>query len=114
MSTDVTPTLNLKSLKKGTVLFLECESDLYEITLLQPEHGVVEISSNLPALRQGTVGQFICSVQWSHPGTRLNVIQQGWAAIFRFCNGEYQTQPVVSASIRGKRTDGSRWSYEVF
>ena len=111
----VTPlTINLKTLKKGTVLLLEGETDIYELTLLYPEQGIAEISSSLTALRKGTVGQFLFSVRWSSPETRLDGVRQGWAMMLRFRNGEIQTQPIMSASVNGKREDGSRWSYIVF
>ncbi|MEN6367661.1 MAG: hypothetical protein ABFC88_12675 [Thermoguttaceae bacterium] len=106
--------INLKALKRDTVLLLEGESDIYELTLRYPEHGIVEITSNLPALRTGTVGQFMFSVRWSNPGERLDVIRQGWAMTLRFKNGEYQTQPIMAASARGIREDGSHWHYDVF
>jgi hypothetical protein len=113
-ATTPSPSIFLKSLKKGTTLLLEGETDIYELTVRYPEHGIVDVSSNLPALRMGTVGQFMFSVRWSDPGTRLNSIQQGWAMMLRFRNGEFQTQPILSASVNGKREDGSRWSYDVF
>jgi hypothetical protein len=65
-------------------------------------------------LRQPTIGQFMGSVRWSHPGLKLNVIQQGWAMVLRFRNGQFQTQPIVSARVRGTRSDGSHWRYDVF
>jgi len=108
------PAINLKLLKTGSVLFLACESDLYEMTVLHPEDGIVEISSNLPTLRQNTAGQFMWSVRWDQPGVRVNVIQRNWAMVLRFSNGMFQTQTIMSASVSGKREDGSRWSYEVF
>jgi len=108
------PAINLKLLKKGTVLLLEGESDLYELKMLYPEYGIAEVTSNYPALRASTVGQFMHSVRWSHPGMKLNAIQQGWAMVLRFGNGQFQTQPIASARISGVRDDGSRWSYDVF
>lgn len=108
------PGINVKMLKKGITLLLVGETDIYELTMLHPEHGIAEISSNLPALRAGTVGQFMFSVRWSHPGTRLNAIQQGWAMMLRFRNGEFQTQPIMSARVSGRRDGANRWSYDVF
>ena len=101
-------------LAKGTTLLLEGETDLYELIMQHPEHGIAEITSTNPALRRPTVGQFMYSVRWSHPGLRLNVIQQGWAMVLRFSNGQFQTQPIASARVRGTRSDGSHWSYDVF
>jgi len=108
------PSVNVKSLAKGTVLLLEGESDIYELVMRYPEHGIAEITSSNPALRQPTVGQFMYSVRWDHPGIKLNVIQQGWAMVLRFRNGECQTQPIISARVRGTRCDGTHWHYDVF
>ena len=108
------PGVNVKALAKGTVLLLEGETDIYELTVQYPEYGIAEIASNNPTLRQPTLGQFTHSVRWDHPGVKLNVIQQGWAMVLRFRNGECQTQPIASARVRGTRSDGTHWSYDVF
>jgi len=108
------PGINIKILAKGTTLLLEGESDLYELVVQYPEYGIAEVTSTNPALRQPTVGQFMHSARWSHPGLKLNVIQQGWVMVLRFSNGQLQTQPIASARVRGIRSDGSRWSYDVF
>jgi hypothetical protein len=108
------PGINIKMLAKGTTLLLEGDNDLYELVVQYPEYGIVEVTSTNPALRQPTVGQFMHSAHGSHPGLKLNVIQQGWAMILRFSNGQLQTQPIASARVRGTRPDGSHWSYDVF
>ena len=108
------PGIILKSLAKGTALLLEGETDIYELIVQYPEHGIAEIVSNNPTLRQPTVGQFLHSVRWDHPGVRLNVVQQGWAMVLRFRNGQFQTQPIASARVRGTRSDGTHWYYDVF
>jgi len=108
------PGVNLRLLKPGTVLMLEGESELYELTLRYPEHGIAEVNSNNPALREPAYGQFMGSLRLGHHGVRVNVIQKGWAMVLRFRNGEFLTQPILAASVSGQREDGSRWSYEVF
>jgi hypothetical protein len=108
------PGINLRLLKPDTVLILEGESELYELTMRYPEHGIAEVNSNNPALREPAYGQFMGSLRLGHPGVRLNVIQKDWAMVLRFRNGEFLTQPILAASISGRREDGSRWSYEVF
>jgi hypothetical protein len=110
--TDTIPGIDIKRLAKGATLLLQSETDVYELTVQYPEHGIVEVASTNPVLRQPTVGQFLCST--SHPGLRLNVIRQGWAMVLRFRNGQFQTPPIMSAGVCGTRSDGSRWSYEVF
>lgn len=108
------PGINIKMLAKGTTLLLEGEGDLYELVVQYPEYGIAEVTSTNPALRQPTVGQFMHSAHWSHPALKLNLIQQGWAMVLRFRNGQLQTQPIASARVLGTRSDGSHWSYDVF
>jgi hypothetical protein len=108
------PGINVKLLAKGTVLLLEGETDIYELTMLYPEHGIAEVTSNHSALRATTIGQFMHSIQWNQPGIRLNAIRQGWTVVLRFSNGQFQTQPIASACVRGTRGDGSHWHYDVF
>jgi hypothetical protein len=108
------PGINVTLLAKGTTVLLEGETDIYELTVLYPEHGIAEVASSHSALRAPTIGQFMHSIQWNRPGVRLNVIQQGWAAVLRFSNGQFQTQPIASACVCGTRTDGTHWSYDVF
>jgi hypothetical protein len=106
--------VNIKALKAGTVLLIEGETDIYELIVRYPEYGIVDVSSNARVLRAGVVGQFLHSVCWSQPGTKLNVIQRGWAMVFLFSNGTYQSQPVSSLGISGVGEDGKRWHYDVF
>lgn len=108
------PAIYIKSLKPGTVLLLEGETDIYEFIVRYPEYGIVEVSSNNPVLRQPAMGQFLYSIRWSAPGATLNAIQKGWAMVLRFKNGSIQTQSIMSAGINGVGTDGKRWHYNVF
>ena len=108
------PGIQIKLLAKGTVLLLEGETDIYELTVRYPEYGIVEVNSNHPALRQAGYGQFTGSVRPGHPGVRSSAIQKDWAMVLRFRNGEFLTQPVLAARVCGVRDDGSHWSYDVF
>jgi hypothetical protein len=110
----LSPCINIKSLKPGTVLMVEGETDVYELIVRYPEHGIVDVSSNVPALRAGCIGQFMYSVCWSHPGMKRNVIQKGWAMVLQFSKGTYQSQPISSVGVSGKSADGKRWHYDVF
>lgn len=102
-------------MKPGTTIFLEANPCIYEIKVIQPDHGIVEISSNDPLLRVAAVGQVLHSVHWSNPAAPIPTwIGKGLALEIHFRNGVYRTQPVTAASIHGKREDGSRWSYDVF
>ena len=111
----VEPGINIRKLKTGTVILLEAAPYLYEIRVMYPVHGIVEISSSDPMLRVATVGQVLHSLRWSSPVSPIpSWIGKGLALEIRFRNGLYRTTPVTAASLGGKREDGSRWSYEVF
>jgi len=108
------PGIQIKLLAKGTVLLLEGETDIYELTVRYPEYGIVEVNSNHTALRQAGYGQFTGSVRPAHPGVHSNAIQKDWAMMLRFRNGEFLTQRILAARVCGVGDDGSHWSYVVF
>jgi hypothetical protein len=107
--------IDVRKLKPETIILLEAAPYLYEMRVMHPAHGIVEISSSDPALRVATVGQVLHSTHWSSPGVPIPLwIGNGLVMEIRFRNALYRTQPVTAASVSGKHDDGSRWSYEVF
>lgn len=109
------PGIDIRKLKPETLILLEAEPYLYEMRVMYPAHGIVEINSSDPRLRVATVGQLLHSVDWSSPGVPIpSWIGKGLALEVRFRNGVYRTQPVTAASVKGNCADGGRWSYEVF
>ena len=107
--------IDLRRLKSETIILMEADPYLYEMRVMYPFHGIVEISSSDPALRAATVGQVLHSLHWSSPATPIpSWIGKGFALEIRFRNGLYRTRPVMAASVSGKHEDGRRWSYEVF
>ena len=58
------PGIDIRKLTPGTILLVEAEPWLYEIKVVYPVHGIVEISSSDPHLRVATVGQVLQSVHW--------------------------------------------------
>ena len=109
------PGIDIRKLNPETTILLEADPYLYEMRVVYPIHGIVEISSSDPALGVPTVGQVLHSHHWSSPSAPIPLwIGRGFALDIRFRNGVYRTQPVMAASVSGKRHDGSRWSYEVF
>jgi hypothetical protein len=109
------PGIDIRRLKADTTILLEAAPYLYEMRVVYPVHGIVEISSSDPRLRVATVGQVVHGIHWSSPGSPIpSWIGRGLALEIRFRNGTYRTQPATAASVRGKREDGSGWSYEVF
>jgi len=109
------PGIDIRKLKPETVILLEAEPYLYEIKVVYPVHSIVKISSSDPNLRVTAVGQILHSVPPSSPATPIpSWIGKGLALEIRFRDGNYRTQPVTAASVKGKRDDGSHWSYDVF
>lgn len=109
------PGIDIRRLKAETSILLEADPYLYEMRVMYPIHGVVEISSSDPRLRTATVGQILHGFPWSSPATRKPWwISKGWALEIRFRNGVYRTQPVTALSVSGRHDDGRHWSYEVF
>ena len=114
-ATPIEPGIDLRRLTPDTIILLEADPYLYELRVLYPAHGIVEISSSDPTLRIATVGQVLHSVHWSSPAAPIpSWIGKGLVLEIRFRNATYRTQPVMGASVSGTHKDGRRWSYEVF
>jgi hypothetical protein len=114
-ATPAQPGIDIRKLKADAIVLLEADPYLYEMRVMYPVHGIVEVSSSDPALRVATVGQLLHSVHWPSPGAPIpSWIGKGLALEIRFRNGLYRTQPVTAASVSGKHEDGGRWTYEVF
>jgi len=99
--------IDLRRLAPGNSILLETDARLYELKVMNPALGLVEISSTDPALRQATVGQLLSSVGPS--GGRDWWIGKGMVMRIRFRNGIYTSGPVASARVVGKG-----WHYDVF
>ena len=50
------PGIDIRKLKPGTTILLEADPYLYEIKVMHPVHGIVEISSSDPATAGGDRG----------------------------------------------------------
>jgi hypothetical protein len=109
------PGIDIRKLKPETTILLEADPYLYEMRVVYPVHGIVEISSSDPHLRVATVGQVLQSVHWPSLAAPIpSWLGKGLALEIRFRNGLYRTQPLTAASVKGTREDGGRWSYDVF
>ena len=99
--------IDLRRLAPGTSILLETDTCLFELRVLNPTLGLVEISSTDPALHQATIGQLLSSV--GPNGGRDWWIGKGLAMRIRFRNGIYTSGPVASARVVGRG-----WHYDVF
>ena len=104
------PGIDLRLLKTGTIIFLETNLCLYELKVLNPNNGLIEISSTDEGLKQPTIGQFIASIYPVDSTVRL----EGWIGRnlvmeIRFRNNNYLSGPIISAGLKG-----TGWRYDVF
>ncbi len=102
------PGIDVRRLKVGSYVFVETAKHVYEMKVVLPHAGLLEITSSDPPLHVPTVGQFVsgrcppdCDVEgW---------IGKGLLMLIRFRNGYYTSAPVVSAEV-----EGAKWHYAVF
>lgn len=104
------PGIDLTRQRKGTKIMVETDNHLFEITVLNPASGLVEVSSTLPLLRQSTVGQYLRGVYVLDANVGLDAwIGRTLQMFIRFRNGNFMSGPVVAASVVGLG-----WTYDVF
>jgi len=104
------PGIDLARQNKGTKIMVETDNHLFEITVLNPASGLVEVSSTLPLLRQSTVGQYLRGVYVLDANVGLDAwIGRTLQMFIRFRNGTFMSGPVVAASVVGLG-----WTYDVF
>jgi len=95
--------IDIQRLAPETSVLLETDTRLYELKVVNPSLGLVEISSTDAALHQVTIGQLLSS------GSKNWWIGKGLTMRIRFRNGIYTSGPVASARVVGKG-----WHYDVF
>jgi hypothetical protein len=104
------PGIDLTRQKKGTTIMVETDNHLFEITVLNPASGLVEVSSTLPLLRESTVGQYLRGVYAFDANVGLDAwIGRTLQMFIRFRNGNFMSGPAVAASVIGPG-----WTYDVF
>ncbi len=102
--------IDLTKQKIGTIITVETEDErLFEMVVKIPERGVVEISGTEPRLKSPVLGV----LTHSFSGDKHTQINHWIGMLLKmslvFKNGNYESQPVVHASIKGPG-----WSYSVF
>jgi hypothetical protein len=104
------PGIDLTRQRKGTKIMVETDNHLFEITVLNPASGLVEVSSTLPLLRESTVGQYLRGVYALDANVGLDAwIGRTLQMFIRFRNGNLMSAPVIAASVIGPG-----WTYDVF
>ncbi len=102
------PGIDVRRLKVGTYVFVETTQHVYEMKVVLPCAGLLEVTSSDPPLHAPTVGQFLgsrCPSACDMDGW----IGKGLLMLIRFRNGHYTSAPVVSAEV-----EGAAWHYAVF
>jgi len=100
--------IDVRRQKAATTIYVECATQLFEIKVVSPEHSLLQITSNAPALRIPVVGQLVQSIRTGSPAKPF-WIGKGAAMQLRFNNGIFVSEPVIAANIKGEG-----WEYEVF
>ncbi len=104
------PGIDVRRLKVGTYVFVETAKHVYEMKVVLPHAGLLEITSSDPPLHTPTVGQFVSSQCVPMPYDNVEGwIGKGRLMLIRFRNGYYTSAPVVSAEV-----EGAKWHYTVF
>lgn len=107
--------IDVRRLRVGTVIFVETETCLYELTVTNPVYGLMKVNSTDLALREMPLGQLVESRYKSGNGPSMPYwIGKGLVMEIRFSNGKYQSPVVGSVVLKGRREDGTSWSYDVF
>lgn len=99
--------IDIQRQKVGTTIYVECATQLFELEVVNAEHALLRVNSNVPALRIPIVGQLVRGA--GPEGAKPYWIGKGMALHLRFRNGVFTSEPVVAASIKG-----AGWEYEVF
>jgi hypothetical protein len=102
--------IDLTKQKIGTIITVETEDErLFEMIVKIPERGIVEISGTEPRLKNPVLGV----LTHSFSGDKHTQINHWIGMLLKmslvFKNGNYESQPVVHASVKGPG-----WSYSVF
>lgn len=111
---DTTDELGIDITKQqpGTVILIETEDDMvFEMKITRPEKAIVEVTATEPRLKYPVLG--ILSHAFS--GDKKTQINH-WVGMLLcvsliFKNGNFETKPVVHASIRGP---DNAWKFDVF
>ena len=105
----VEPGIDIKRLAAGIVVLVETETAVYELLVVRPELGIVEVSSSDRSLHKPTIAQFRGSLVPEYGDEVGDWIGKGLCLAFRFQESYHISTPVVSALVRG-----STWNYSVF
>jgi hypothetical protein len=104
------PGIDIRRQAPGTTIIVETDTGLYELRVVNPVEGVVQVSGTDPRLHQPVLGRFLRSVCASDPQAVLDGhIGRTMRMVIAFRNAEFESGIVVSATVRGEG-----WSYDVF
>lgn len=104
------PGIDITKQKVGTTLLVETEDGrLFEMKVVMPEKGVLEIQGTDPRLKAPVLG-ILTHAFSGDKRTQINYwIGHLLKMALMFRNGNLESAPVVHATVKGER-----WSYDVF
>ena len=97
------PGISVQRLKAGVKIMVETEKQVYEMVVVRPDLGLLQVTSTDPVLHQPTIGQFLGS------GDIADWLSKGLCMSLRFRGGLYVSAPVLSAEVKTPT-----WRYVVF
>jgi len=104
------PGIDIRQQQPGTEIIVEADTGLYELVVVRPESGLVEVSGSDPRLRQPVLGQFLHSVNVLDPTAKFDHwIGRATKMVIAFRNAQFESGVVMAATIRCKG-----WHYDVF
>lgn len=104
------PGIDLAKLTAGTKVYVETDTDVYEITVTLQKEAIVEIWGTDKRMRQPLFGRFLHSVNGRNRQVCLDRwIGKGLRMVIAFRYESFESGMVVSASV-----EGPNWHYEVF
>ena len=104
------PGIDVAKQKPGTKIIVETDNLIFELKVIDPSKGYVEVTSNSPLLREPTIGQYLRGVYVLDASVGIDHwIGRTMQMFLRFRNGDFLTGPAVTASLSGEG-----WSYDVF
>ncbi len=104
------PGIDISKQRPGTKIIVETDNLIFELKVVDPSRGLLEVTSNSPLLRRPTIGQYLRGVYVLDASVGIDHwIGRTMQMFLRFRNGYSLTGPVITASL-----SGPGWTYDVF
>jgi hypothetical protein len=108
--TPARPGIDIRRQAAGTVILVETDMGLHEITVINPCQATVQVSGSDPRFHRPVLGRFLQSVSALNPAAKINGwIGQAMRMVIAFRNAPFESGVVLAATVQGPG-----WHYDVF